>query len=353
MNTARITKVSQPRIAFLRCCALQRPARAARFWLRVTVSPLAVVGMPRSLRPRAPPSNAASTRAAVRVTERAPGSRWRFRIRPVPPPRRPGRHCPRSAVLRACCSRSRRPRSRPGPRSTRTAAARSSSASPPTRRTRCRPSGRGARRGFVLELDVKLTKDLVPVVIHDATLDRTTPCTGQVSALTFADLRANCPLGHPGHRRRTSCSSAANDRRRAPIPQADRGARAGRDHGRAHEPRDQEPARATPTSTTRPPTPTTVIDAIKAVGVPAVTADHPVLLVPEPRPGEAADCRTPRRASSRSAAAAAAAVADGRRTTGSRAQWPLAAPLRRRRPRRSACGWSLHDRRARPTSPRR
>ena len=45
-----------------------------------------------------------------------------------------------------------------------------------------------AFRGFVLELDVKLTKDLVPVVIHDATLDRTTPCSGQVRSFTFAEL---------------------------------------------------------------------------------------------------------------------------------------------------------------------
>ena len=49
-----------------------------------------------------------------------------------------------------------------------------------------------ARRGFVLELDVKLTKDLVPVVIHDATLDRTTPCAGQVNARTYAELLADC-----------------------------------------------------------------------------------------------------------------------------------------------------------------
>src|SRR5919197_4378587 len=38
-----------------------------------------------------------------------------------------------------------------------------------------------ARKGFVLELDVKLTADRVPVVIHDATLDRTTDCRGLVA----------------------------------------------------------------------------------------------------------------------------------------------------------------------------
>ena len=46
-----------------------------------------------------------------------------------------------------------------------------------------------AKQGFVLELDVKLTSDDVPVVIHDATLDRTTDCAGRVDALTLAELR--------------------------------------------------------------------------------------------------------------------------------------------------------------------
>ena len=64
---------------------------------------------------------------------------------------------------------------------------------------------------------VKLTKDGVPVVIHDATLDRTTPCTGQVNARTLAELRANCPsdiLGTDGN----FVQLAPGDRRRAPIP---------------------------------------------------------------------------------------------------------------------------------------
>jgi glycerophosphoryl diester phosphodiesterase len=41
-----------------------------------------------------------------------------------------------------------------------------------------------------LELDVRLTADGAPVVIHDATLDRTTDRTGPVGALTLAELRA-------------------------------------------------------------------------------------------------------------------------------------------------------------------
>ena len=46
------------------------------------------------------------------------------------------------------------------------------------------------RDGFVLEVDAKLTSDLVPVAVHDATLDRTTNCTGEVRAVTEAALRA-------------------------------------------------------------------------------------------------------------------------------------------------------------------
>lgn len=58
-----------------------------------------------------------------------------------------------------------------------------------------------AQRGWVLELDVKLTKDDQPLVIHDDSLDRTTVCTGKVRARTLSDIRRNCPsdiLGSPG-----------------------------------------------------------------------------------------------------------------------------------------------------------
>jgi glycerophosphoryl diester phosphodiesterase len=44
----------------------------------------------------------------------------------------------------------------------------------------------------VIELDAKLTSDNVAVVIHDATLDRTTDCSGEVGQRAFADLAANC-----------------------------------------------------------------------------------------------------------------------------------------------------------------
>src|SRR5215211_3933169 len=59
---------------------------------------------------------------------------------------------------------------------------------------------RVAREGYVLEIDAKLTKDGVPVAIHDATLDRTTNCTGEVRSYTLAALEGCRPdvLGSPG-----------------------------------------------------------------------------------------------------------------------------------------------------------
>src|SRR5437016_11481927 len=41
-----------------------------------------------------------------------------------------------------------------------------------------------------VETDVHLTRDGVPILLHDATLDRTTTGHGPVSAVTWEDLRA-------------------------------------------------------------------------------------------------------------------------------------------------------------------
>jgi glycerophosphoryl diester phosphodiesterase len=62
-----------------------------------------------------------------------------------------------------------------------------------------------AANGFVLEVDAKLTKDGVPVAIHDATVDRTTACTGEVRTFTLAALRPcrSDVLGSPGGGLRT------------------------------------------------------------------------------------------------------------------------------------------------------
>ena len=56
-----------------------------------------------------------------------------------------------------------------------------------------------AKHGFVLEVDAKLSEDRVPVAIHDATLDRTTNCTGEVRAFTLAEL-ASCRIDFPAGR---------------------------------------------------------------------------------------------------------------------------------------------------------
>jgi glycerophosphoryl diester phosphodiesterase len=58
---------------------------------------------------------------------------------------------------------------------------------------------RAARNDFVLEVDAKLTEDGVPVAIHDATLDRTTTCTGEVRTFTLAEL-AGCRIDFPAGR---------------------------------------------------------------------------------------------------------------------------------------------------------
>nr|MDQ3937042.1 hypothetical protein [Actinomycetota bacterium] len=42
----------------------------------------------------------------------------------------------------------------------------------------------------VVELDSKLSSDRVPFVLHDATLDRTTDCTGEIGEKTAAELAA-------------------------------------------------------------------------------------------------------------------------------------------------------------------
>jgi len=52
----------------------------------------------------------------------------------------------------------------------------------------------------VLEVDAKLTEDGVPVALHDATLDRTTNCSGEVRTFTRAELKScrTDVLGSPG-----------------------------------------------------------------------------------------------------------------------------------------------------------
>jgi glycerophosphoryl diester phosphodiesterase len=119
-----------------------------------------------------------------------------------------------------------------------------------------------ARRGFVLEVDVKLTSDRVPIVIHDATLDRTTPCTGQVSARTFADIRANCPsdiVGTDGN----FIQLGPRDWRRTPLPRLSEFLAFARDSG-ARVNLEIKNIPSDPDFDNTPAYATTVLDAIKA-----------------------------------------------------------------------------------------
>lgn len=73
-----------------------------------------------------------------------------------------------------------------------------------------------AARGFVLEADVKLTSDKVPVIIHDDDLDRTTDCTGPVASKTLAQLES-CQIDVIGIDDK-AISLPAGDKRRTAIP---------------------------------------------------------------------------------------------------------------------------------------
>ena len=83
-----------------------------------------------------------------------------------------------------------------------------------------------------LEIDVQLSSDGIPVVIHDHTLDRTTDRTGPVSALTAAEL-ARVDAGFPFRDRRRASLSRPGHRRAAARR------RAGETSGHAHHHRDE------------------------------------------------------------------------------------------------------------------
>jgi hypothetical protein len=55
--------------------------------------------------------------------------------------------------------------------------------------------GHAIRAGAdAIEFDIRLTRDRVPVVLHDRTLDRTTDCQGPVAGYTFRELQ-DCDAG--------------------------------------------------------------------------------------------------------------------------------------------------------------
>jgi glycerophosphoryl diester phosphodiesterase len=73
-----------------------------------------------------------------------------------------------------------------------------------------------ARGGFTLEVDVKLSADGVPIAIHDATLDRTTECEGQVASRPAAQVTA-CLIDLLGTADTTE-QLAPGDPRLEPVP---------------------------------------------------------------------------------------------------------------------------------------
>ena len=78
------------------------------------------------------------------------------------------------------------------------------------------PAFEEARRLGVggIELDVRITADGIPVVIHDATVDRTTNARGRVARFTYAELRtldAGRRGEEPGHGVRVPCLAEVLD----------------------------------------------------------------------------------------------------------------------------------------------
>ena len=58
------------------------------------------------------------------------------------------------------------------------------------------------------EIDPRLTRDSVIVLMHDATIDRTTNGSGRVADYTLAELQQFRLRDHDGNLRRKCCSSA-------------------------------------------------------------------------------------------------------------------------------------------------
>ncbi len=74
-----------------------------------------------------------------------------------------------------------------------------------------------AKRGFVFEMDTRVTADGRVVLMHDSDLERTTACTGLVETKTLAQIRRECPVDIVGTDE-TFRRLGEKDERRATVP---------------------------------------------------------------------------------------------------------------------------------------
>jgi glycerophosphoryl diester phosphodiesterase len=76
-----------------------------------------------------------------------------------------------------------------------------------------------AKRGFVLEMDTRVTADGRVVIMHDSDLERTTSCSGLVDTKTLAEIRRDCVIDIVGTDTGDHFKQLGpRDRRRAAVP---------------------------------------------------------------------------------------------------------------------------------------
>lgn len=77
-----------------------------------------------------------------------------------------------------------------------------------------------AKKGFVLEMDTRVTSDGRVILMHDSDLERTTNCTGLVRDKTLAEIRKGCVIDIVGTdiRDDTTIQLGPKDKRRTHVP---------------------------------------------------------------------------------------------------------------------------------------
>jgi glycerophosphoryl diester phosphodiesterase len=87
-----------------------------------------------------------------------------------------------------------------------------------------------AKRGFVLEMDTRVTADGRVVLMHDSDLERTTACTGLVESKTLAEIRRDCPIDIVGTDESFK-RLGPKDKRRADVPSLKQALKIARERG--------------------------------------------------------------------------------------------------------------------------